>query len=172
MHWSARRFAARLLRAAHTGQGATWGKRAVATLWDVVYTLPGTLLVMLGYVLIVVGVVINEEQNDDSGLWLLLVGLLVFLVGVAVGLFLFVRNSILRQGRTGYTWGKARVGIRVVREADGQPMGAWVAGGRWLLHSAINQACYLDYLWPLWDDKNQTLTDKILSTVVVNQRES
>ena len=27
----------------------------------------------------------------------------------------------------------------------------------------------LDYLWPLWDAKNQTLTDKVLGTIVVNQ---
>ena len=25
----------------------------------------------------------------------------------------------------------------------------------------------LDYLWPLWDDRNQTLHDKAVSTVVV-----
>jgi hypothetical protein len=42
--------------------------------------------------------------------------------------------------------------------------------GRWFLHGLINQAVYLDYLWPLWDKpKVQTLTDKILSTVVVKR---
>lgn len=154
------------------GGYASWGKRVVATLWDFVYTLPGTLLVMLAYVLFIVGIFQNEEQGGDAGTGFFVVGGLCFLVGLALGLFLFIRNSILRQGRTGWTWGKARVGIRVVKEADGQPMGAWLAVARWFLHSAINQACYIDYLWPLWDEKKQTLTDKILSTVVVNQPES
>ncbi len=43
---------------------------------------------------------------------------------------------------------------------------------RWLLHGVINQVIYIDYLWPLWDDKNQTLTDKILGTVVIKQPEA
>jgi hypothetical protein len=27
--------------------------------------------------------------------------------------------------------------------------------------------CYLGYFWPLWDNKRQTWTDKIMSTVCV-----
>ena len=39
---------------------------------------------------------------------------------------------------------------------------------RWLLH-IIDHAVYIGYLWPLWDDKRQTFTDKILETVVIKQ---
>lgn len=84
-------------------------------------------------------------------------------------MWLQIQNFMLDQGKTGYTYGKRKVGIRAIREQDGQPMGVGVAVGRFFLHSIINSACYIDFLWPLWDAKKQTLTDKILTTVVVRQ---
>ena len=43
--------------------------------------------------------------------------------------------------------------------------------GRWLLPHLINSFVgvywVIDLLWPLWDDDNQRLTDKIVSTQVV-----
>ena len=77
----------------------------------------------------------------------------------------------MRQGRTGYTYGKARVGIKTIREEDGQPSGVGSCTARYFLHWIINQFFYIDYLWPLWDDKCQTITDKILTTVVVHAPE-
>lgn len=152
------------------GVYAEWGQRAIALLWDVVYTLPAWLLQIVGAILLVVGIVL-EDGGDGDGTAVILVGVLLILVGIVVGIVLTVRNLILRQGRTGYTWGKSKVGIRVVRELDGQPCGVGSAVGRFFLHWAINQAFYIDYLWPLWDDRNQTLTDKVLGTVVINQPE-
>ena len=38
---------------------------------------------------------------------------------------------------------------------------------RQLAHVFDSLVCYLGWLWPLWDPKNQTLADKVMSTVVV-----
>jgi uncharacterized RDD family membrane protein YckC len=105
------------------------------------------------------------------GVALIIVGSVLLLAGIALSIYLLIRNYILRQGRTGYTYGKAKVGIRVVREVDGQPAGVGNAVGRYFLHAFLNQACYLDYLWALWDPRRQTLADKVLSTVVIRQPE-
>jgi len=150
---------------------ASFADRLVATLWDsFVYMLPAWLTQLVGAVLLVVGIVMADDPDtEDTGVILLIIGGVVLLIGVALGIWLLIKNYILRQGRTGYTYGKAKVGIRVVREIDGQPAGVGSAIGRYFLHAIINQACYLDYLWCLWDPRRQTLTDKVLSTVVVRQ---
>ena len=36
---------------------------------------------------------------------------------------------------------------------------------RQIAHYVDQFVCYLGYLWPLWDDKRQTLADKIMGTV-------
>ena len=89
--------------------------------------------------------------------------------GIAfIGAFAFgVWNVVFRQGRNGQTVGKKIVGIQVVRADTGQFLGAATAFLRWLLASIVGQACFLNYLWPLWDDKNQTWHDKIVGSVVL-----
>jgi len=39
---------------------------------------------------------------------------------------------------------------------------------RQLVHILDSLACYIGWLWPLWDAKSQTFADKIMNTVVVN----
>jgi uncharacterized RDD family membrane protein YckC len=62
------------------------------------------------------------------------------------------------------------LGIRVVGE-DFQPIGYGRAFGRVLIGSILWIACYvpgiLDVLWPLWDEKNQSLHDKVVNSIVV-----
>lgn len=40
---------------------------------------------------------------------------------------------------------------------------------RAILSSILGQACFLNYLWPLWDKKHQTWHDMIVSSVVVKK---
>ena len=49
----------------------------------------------------------------------------------------------------------------------GQPIGGGMSFVRQLLHIVDGLPCYIGYLWPLWDDKRQTFSDKIMTTVVV-----
>jgi uncharacterized RDD family membrane protein YckC len=152
------------------GYYATFGQRVVATLWDVVYVLPALALYVVAMVSLVIGVSIGPDSSS-AGFLLVVIGGLLMLAAVVLGIWLTIKNVILRQGRTGYTWGKAKVGIRCILEINGQPCGVGNAVARYFLHGVINQACYLDYLWAIWDERNQTLTDKLLKTVVVNQPE-
>ncbi len=144
------------------GYYASWGDRVIATLWDFLYAWPGLLVLLLGVLITAVG---GDMDNGP----VTIVGVLVMLAGWGEMIWLYIRNYFLDQGRTGWTWGKRRVGIRLIKEVDGTPVGPGMAFVRYLLHSVINQACYLDYLWPLWDAKKQTLTDKVLATVVIKQ---
>jgi uncharacterized RDD family membrane protein YckC len=87
---------------------------------------------------------------------------------VALG-FLIVAFIYLRAlGKTGQTWGRKIVGIKVIGESDGQPIGFGRALGRQLFASFISaQVFYLGYLWMLWDDKKQTWHDKVVGSIVV-----
>lgn len=150
------------------GSYASWGQRAVATLWDFVYLWPGLIPLSLGYVLLFAGAAASSDGSGGGALVAL--GMLLILVGIALVIWRTISNYMLDQGRSGYTYGKRKLGIRTIREQDGQASGVGSCVARYFLHAIINQACYIDYLWPLWDQpKRQTLTDKILTTVVVNQ---
>ena len=93
----------------------------------------------------------------------------MLVLGVVISLAFFIYNTIIRQGRTGYSLGKTVVGIRLVKVSTGQPMGAGLCFVRQLAHYVDSLVCYLGWFWPLWDSRNQTLADKIMNTVVVIQ---
>ncbi len=86
---------------------------------------------------------------------------------VLVTLGLAIWNIVIRQGSTGQSVGKQVLGLKLVRESDGQPVGAGMSFVRQICHFLDGLACYVGYLWPLWDQKRQTFADKIMSTLVI-----
>ncbi|MFD0020394.1 RDD family protein [Streptomyces sp. NPDC058382] len=88
----------------------------------------------------------------------------------AVGLlYLFAMGfyQLYREGKTGQTTGKKVLRISVRRETDGSTLGFGMAFARKLAHILDGVPCYLGWLWPLWDAKRQTFSDKVCSTVVI-----
>lgn len=145
----------------HPGYGAApayahWGKRVGAYAID-------TLILLAAYLPAVVGQPLMQDPATQGA------GLVLIFVGVVLMVAVFVWNVCLNQGRTGYTVGKGVLGIRLVKEATGQPIGAGMSFVRQIAHVLDQLPCYLGYLWPLWDSKRQTFADKILGTVVVDQ---
>ena len=80
-----------------------------------------------------------------------------------------------RQGVTGTTPGKRHAGTRLTKIGTGEAPGGAVGMLRLLVPNLIVVvtggfgAVYviIDYLWLLWDDDNQRLTDKMFKTQVV-----
>ena len=77
-----------------------------------------------------------------------------------------------RQGVTGTTPGKRAAGTRLTRIGTGEAPGGSIGVGRilvpWLISSATAGVyVIIDYLWPLWDDHKQRVSDKLFSTQVV-----
>jgi uncharacterized RDD family membrane protein YckC len=92
---------------------------------------------------------------------------LVFLLAAAVLVVEYV-YYYRREGRTGLTWGRKAMGIRLVGLHTGQPIGSWQAFGRGLFANAISGSiCYLGYLWMLWDPQRQCWHDKVVDSLVV-----
>jgi uncharacterized RDD family membrane protein YckC len=90
-------------------------------------------------------------------------------IGALMYCAFYVYNWCIRQGRTGYTFGKTVVGIKLVGERSKQPIGPGLSFVRQLAHFVDGLLCNLGYLWPIWDHKKQTFADKIMSTLVIVQ---
>ncbi|HWS33466.1 MAG TPA: RDD family protein [Actinoplanes sp.] len=76
-------------------------------------------------------------------------------------------NRWFLGGKTGQSWGRKALGIKLVSENTGQPIGPVNAFVRDLAHILDIIPCYIGFLFPLWDAKKQTFSDKIVKTLVV-----
>ena len=128
---------------------ASWIQRVGALIIDYLTILPFTILAsVLG--------------RGDNGLNLF------YFIFTLIGLVLWGYNRWFQAGKTGQSWGRKALGIRLVGEQTGQPIGAGMAFLRDLAHILDGLPCYIGYLWPLWDQKKQTFADKIVKTLVVS----
>lgn len=91
----------------------------------------------------------------------------IYWILIAAALVLNAYNRWYLAGKTGRSWGKKALGISLVKEDTGRPIGAGMAFLRDIAHFVDGIICYIGYLFPLWDSKRQTLADKIVRTVVV-----
>jgi len=91
----------------------------------------------------------------------------IYLLFALVGLGITAYNRWFQAGKTGQSWGKRALGITLLSEQTGQPIGAGMAFVRDICHFVDAIICYIGFLFPLWDAKRQTLADKIVRTVVV-----
>lgn len=150
---------------------ASWGIRAGA------YLLDGLLVMAVVLVPVVLGAVLmassaetttNEfgaEETTMGGLGV--VGVLVMVLGYLLAIAFGLWNQGYRQGKTGQSLGKQWLGLMVVKEATGQPIGVGAGFGRALMHMFVDGQCYIGFLWPLWDERNRTFGDMVVSSVVI-----
>jgi len=141
------------------GPYAGWGTRFAA------YLIDALVAVGAGIIFIIIGAVLlgSADPGETSA-----AGLLIMVLGYIVIFAVQIWNFVFKQGTTGQSIGKGVMSIKVIGVSTGQPLGTGGAFVRWLMHAFIDGAiCYLGFLWPLWDDKNQTWGDKVASSVVV-----
>ena len=127
---------------------ADWGERVGATLvdWALIFA-----------PVFALAVVAPEVVSDALGGWL-------WLAGAAWVAWL--------NGSKGQSPGKALMGIKVVREADGSTLGGPVGLVRSLvlmlmLVLGMGVGWVLSVLWPLWNPRHRALHDMVVSASVV-----
>lgn len=156
---------------------ASWIQRVGAYLIDQLAIAASMIPMLVGIILIVAGSDttshINSMGDTEIDSWSL-TGVAVAGIVVAVLGFLFMIafalwNIVFRQGTKGASVGKSALGLMLLKESTGKPVGAGISFLRQLLHFLDSALCYIGYLWPLWDDKRQTLADKCVSTVVIRR---
>jgi len=151
---------------------ASWGRRALGFLVDGFLGLVATIPFFIGYSMLeddTVWVTDATGERQIQSVDMSDTTILMLVLGLAISLAFYLYNSVIRQGRTGYSLGKTVLGIRLVKISTGEPMGAGLCFVRQLAHYVDSLLCYLGWFWPLWDAKRQTFADKIMRTVVVIQ---
>lgn len=137
---------------------SSWGRRVAAYLLDTL-VLAVPLIIVIG-----VAIVAADPDDEDDGAWAV--------VGIAYLLTLllpFVYFTVMQGRASGQSLGKKWLGIRVADDSTGGSIGYGRAFGRYAItfvFSLFVLPIVLDYLWPLWDRKNQALHDKVVSSVV------
>ncbi|WP_051248152.1 RDD family protein [Nocardioides halotolerans] len=150
---------------------ASWGRRVLGYLVDAFLGAVAGFPLVLGYFALGDEVVYetdafgNRTISDASQVSGTTTALLI--IGALLSLAFHVYNQVIRQGRTGYSLGKTAVGIKLVRIETSEPMGAGWCFVRSIAHVLDSLVCYLGWLWPIWDRRNQTLADKVMGTVVI-----
>lgn len=143
------------------GRPATYGSRAIAVLIDSA----------IAFGILIVGMILGAGVAGVSEA----LGSLIVLAATLASVAFFIWNYVIRQGSTGQTLGKRQQSIELVADRTGRPAGPAMALVRWLVATVLGFTCgiatVLDYLWPLWDDDNKRLTDKILNLNVVKAGE-
>jgi uncharacterized RDD family membrane protein YckC len=139
----------------HGANYASWGRRAVGLLLD-------TLIV---FVVIFAGALVIAALSAAAGTDALFVLAVILIIGFPIFYYTyFVGNE------QGQTYGRRALGIQVRSADTGGQVGYGRAFGRYLvtyLFGIFVLPLLVDYLWPLWDSRNQTLHDKAASTIVI-----
>jgi uncharacterized RDD family membrane protein YckC len=138
---------------------ASWGRRAAAFLVDAAV-----------FIAAIVPVIVWAASTEDPATGEIEDGP-ALLLGLEI-LFLPSLYHWLMLGIWGATLGKMALGIAVRRGEDAAPIGMARALGRVasaFLLGILTLPILLSYLWPLWDQRNQTLHDKMANTIVVRR---
>ena len=144
---------------------ATWGNRVVGFLIDALLIGAGmaVLYLVLGTVLAgIAGVGGHGAANGMCCMLLLLFPVATLLVGFY--------NSVYLIAQRGFSIGQGVVKVKVV-DAYGNLLTQGTAFVRLLARVGLGFVPFgslLDMLWPLWDDRRQTLHDKAVGCYVVN----
>lgn len=139
---------------------ASWGRRLAAIIIDY----------LLLFIPAAIGIVLIALDNFSDGIApVAIVGLVILGLTLTVGQAAYF--TILNGNERSQTFGKRALGIRVIDERVGGPIGYGRSFGRWAVPFVVNFLCgffsIIDGLWPLWDARNQALHDKVANSVVV-----
>lgn len=99
-------------------------------------------------------------------------GQIAIAVTAILALAYWIWNLGYRQGTTGSSIGKGVMKFKIVSEKTGQPVGFGMSFVREIIYWVIAGLCVgiiwlIAVLFPLWDEKRQTLVDKVLNHVAL-----
>ncbi len=144
---------------------ASWGNRVIGYIIDSLFVGAAMLAlyaVLGGFLAAIAGLGGRHAVGGMCCLLLLLFPLATLLVGLY--------NRVYLVSQRGYSIGQGVVKVKVV-DANGALLSQSTALVRLLAQAAmglIPVLPLLDLLWPLWDERRQTLHDKAVNCYVIN----
>ncbi len=154
---------------------ASWPIRLVAYLIDDILPTIGGVLMVIGFFLGLISLFEDGDVGGEVSTALIIAGVFFLVLGAGI-LIAYLVWWLIVLGRA-QTPGKQIVGIRAVNYA-GEPLGWGMMFVREFLVKGLlfgilygltlGIMFFVDNLWPLWDENNQTLHDKVVSTYIVH----
>ena len=140
---------------------ASWIQRVLAYLVDYALSLPFFIAMVL-FLPHLGSTQVNgvAKLTLTGGNWSLV--FLMYVLSLAFGVY----NRYYLGGQ-GQSIGKKALGLTLVAESTGQPIGMGMAFVRDLAHGVDGLMCDIGFLFPLWDEKRQTIADKMVGTLVI-----
>lgn len=126
---------------------ASWGQRIPASLIDVVPLVPGIAAIDVG--------------NTHGWRAITVLGWIACILP-------WLYNRWYRQTRTGQSWGKLVMRLKLVDMSDQETLLWWKAGLRDWAHYLDLLPFWIGFFVPLFDRRRQTLADKAMRTVVLS----
>ena len=157
---------------------ASWGKRVGAALIDLLVLLVPTIIIMAALGIgAFAGGDLECVNNPVTGVTECTGGDASFVVSLILMqlvpyVLLALYSTFMNGSERGQTIGKRALKIQVRDEKTGGPIGYGKAFLRWLVSAGLGLiTCgiggLVDALFPLWDNKRQTIHDKAVSSLVV-----
>lgn len=128
---------------------ASWSARVGAFAVDV----------LVGVATVVTLALVSLTAPLRSSLWW------CYIAAIAVVVLLMAVNRLVLPAVTGFSLGRAAVGIAVTKR-DGTRIGMWRLLIRDIAHLVDTAALFIGWLWPLWDRRRRTFADLLLRTEV------
>lgn len=149
---------------AFQGTYAPWINRVGAYLIDFIPWFVATMVFYIGYIPFAIQAAQSPASGSlpTNGAGFMVGGALLMLAALGWQIY----NRWLTAGKTGQSLGKRVTHIALISEETQHPIGTLNAFLRDLVH-VLDGIVYIGYLWPLWDEKKQTFSDKLMKTVVV-----
>ena len=145
---------------------ASWATRVRARLIDQFPTYLGLIIFCVGYLIFIVQ--LASSGGSTSQLAKPAVVMIIGLGAMFVSLGWVAYNRWHLAGKTGQSVGKRVSKIRLIGAETYAPIGAKNAFLRDVVH-ILDALTLVGYLWPLWDDKRQTLADQVMKTIVIDE---
>ncbi len=149
---------------------AQWGTRALGYIIDMLIVCVVVVPIYFLFGVALAGLFATMAHSDVGG-GISSMGCCMFLIIVPlVSLLVGLYNSVYLVYTRGFSIGQGVVKIKVV-SAQGQLLSGGTAFLRLLIRVVfqfIAVLSILDMLWPLWDERRQTLHDKIVNSYVIN----
>jgi uncharacterized RDD family membrane protein YckC len=115
-----------------------------------------------------------------DGLFIAVIYIIFLVIAIAVRPFIYLGYVVelgmgawfgYQVGSSGASPGMRIVGLRCISADTGELIGGGRGVVRWVLHVVLGFLCgigeLVNVLFPLWDGRNQTLSDKAASSIVV-----
>lgn len=148
------------------------GRRFLAGVIDAAIPTVIAIVMLVAYVVILASSVSYYDYSYDgygSAMGAAAGAVVVVIIAVLLDLAFIVAEIIFYS--KSQSIGKAILGMQVVRNDNGKPLGFWwMLLREFIVKPACGSAYFLGYIWILIDKKNRGWHDKILDTYVVDAK--